>query len=87
VPETPTPVHAPATPHAQRNRGELIARLLRGSWREPAPTAALTPAELAEVAPLAAATGIGGLAWRVARGSPAASAPAGLQLGWTLAQQ
>lgn len=48
----------------RRQRGELIAKVLAGSWRADPPATLVTPDELAVVAPLLVATGAAGLAWR-----------------------
>jgi len=72
---------------SDETRGKLIARALRETWRPEPPPCPLTAAELAELAPVLAATGAGGLVWRAARRGPLAALPEGLQLGWSLAQQ
>lgn len=51
----------------QRHRGEVIANVLAGSWRADPPATAVSPEDLALVAPLLMATGAAGLAWRTAK--------------------
>lgn len=61
-------------------RGATIAAVLAGSWRDPPPPSTLTPAELADLAPLLLSTGAGALAfWRL-RGTALQSAPDALPL-------
>ncbi|MGI8631867.1 MAG: nucleotidyltransferase family protein [Solirubrobacterales bacterium] len=51
----------------RRHRGEVIAKVLAGSWRADPPATAVSPDQLALVAPLLMATGAAGLAWRTAK--------------------
>src|SRR6185295_16999471 len=45
-------------------KGNLVARLLAGSWREASPTVEITERELDEITPLLYASGTAALGWR-----------------------
>jgi hypothetical protein len=47
--------------------GRLVSRVLRGSWREVPPATDISVDDFADIAPLLAGTGLGGLGWWVAR--------------------
>jgi hypothetical protein len=53
----------------KKSRGSLVAKTLKGAWRESLPPCALTAGELADIAPLLYSTGTGSLVWRSVRES------------------
>jgi len=66
-------------------RGELVAEMLAGAWRQvptspPGSTQELAEQELAEIATLLLTSGAGGLAWCKVRRSDARTSPAALEL-------
>jgi hypothetical protein len=62
-------------------RARLVAAVLSGAWRAAPPALTLSPADLAEVAPLLLATGAAGLAWgRVSQDATLRDLPAALDL-------
>jgi hypothetical protein len=62
-------------------RARRIATALAGAWRDTPPPLSLSPAELAEVAPLLLATGAAGIAWWRVRQDPGLrDLPAALEL-------
>jgi len=60
----------------KKSRGTLVAKALRGAWRESLPPCALTTGELSEIAPLLYSNGTGALVWRTARESALKNTPA-----------
>ncbi len=67
-------------PAQHRGPGELVAAVLAGSWRLSPPSLALSPAALAEVAPLLLTTGSGSLGWWRIRPTELATCEAALEL-------
>jgi hypothetical protein len=53
----------------KKSGGSLVAKALRGAWRESPPPFALTAVELADISPLLYSTGTGALVWRTVRES------------------
>jgi hypothetical protein len=63
-----------------RARGELVAALLAGSWRQQPREPTLSATELANITPLLLQSGAGALAWRRIRSSSLAATPAAGEL-------
>ena len=62
---------------AKGSRGGLVASVLAGSWRQPPPPPSISPAELAEVAPVLLSTGSASLGWwRIRHSDLRATSPA-----------
>src|SRR4051812_47433367 len=61
-------------------RGELLTRILQGSWRAECAPLELSPAVLGEIAPLLTAAGVAGLGWWRLRQSSLGVTTAGREL-------
>ncbi len=57
------------------SRGELVAAMLAGSWRQQPGELSLSPTDLLPITPLLLQSGAGALAWRRLRNSPLTSIP------------
>jgi hypothetical protein len=60
----------------KKSRGTLVAKALKGAWRDSTPPCALTAPELADISPLLYITGTGALVWRAVRESALKNTPA-----------
>lgn len=61
-------------------KGELVAEILKGAWRQRPPEFNSDAASLAEVAPLLLGSGAGALGWRRVSNSKLRNSPAGDEL-------
>jgi len=62
------------------SRGELVAALLAGSWRQPPDETSLSATELLNITPLLLESGAGALAWHRLRNSPLVTTPLAAEL-------